>query len=58
LAIAQRWGAQCLWLGVNQHNQRAQRFYAKSGFTAGGTRTFQLGDHLESDYVMFRELRR
>lgn len=55
LATAQRWGAPRVWLGVNQANERAQRFYAKSGFTISGTRTFQLGAHLEHDYVMVCE---
>lgn len=45
-----------LWLGVNQKNQRAQRFYAKHGFTVTGTRTFQVGARREHDYVMTREL--
>ncbi len=58
LATAEHWGVRCVWLGVNQQNQRAQRFYAKSGFTIAGTRTFQLGARRESDYVMVRELRR
>ena len=35
--------AACVWLGVNQENQRAQRFYAKHGFTVSGTKTFRLG---------------
>lgn len=58
LATAAHWGARCVWLGVNQHNHRAQRFYAKSGFAIAGTRTFQLGARREDDYVMVRELRR
>lgn len=45
-------GAACVWLGVNQQNARAQRFYAKSGFEVTGTKSFRLGDSLESDYVM------
>ncbi|MCV7241984.1 GNAT family N-acetyltransferase [Mycobacterium mantenii] len=56
LAVAADWGVRCVWLGVNQENQRAQRFYLKSGFTVNGTRTFQLGADVESDYVMIREL--
>jgi ribosomal protein S18 acetylase RimI-like enzyme len=48
--------AACVWLGVNQENQRAQRFYAKHGFTVSGTKTFRLGGHLENDYVMVRPL--
>lgn len=58
LATAAGWGARRVWLGVNQHNHRAQRFYAKSGFAIAGTRTFQLGARREDDYVMVRELRR
>jgi ribosomal protein S18 acetylase RimI-like enzyme len=56
LAVATEWGARCVWLGVSRANQRAQRFYAKSGFTINGTRTFQVGDHLENDYVMIHEV--
>jgi GNAT superfamily N-acetyltransferase len=47
-------GAKCVWLGVNQLNQRAQRFYAKHGFTINGTKTFRLGAGIENDYVMVR----
>jgi GNAT superfamily N-acetyltransferase len=56
LAAATEWGAGCVWLGVNRKNQRAQQFYKKCGFTVEGTRTFRLGAHLESDYVMVRPL--
>ena len=57
LAAAADWGAACVWLGVNQKNERAQRFYTKSGFAITGTRTFQLGAHTEHDYVMTRATR-
>ena len=56
LTTAAQWGAGSVWLGVNQENQRAQRFYAKNGFKVSGTRTFQVGDRRENDYVMVREL--
>jgi ribosomal protein S18 acetylase RimI-like enzyme len=46
--------AECVWLGVNQKNQRAQRFYTKYGFTINGTKTFRLGTGIENDYVMLR----
>ncbi|MUL44797.1 GNAT family N-acetyltransferase [Mycobacterium sp. CBMA293] len=49
-------GARCVWLGVNQENQRAQRFYRKHGFEVSGTKTFQLGARTESDYVPVRPL--
>jgi ribosomal protein S18 acetylase RimI-like enzyme len=54
LDTARELGAASVWLGVNQHNQRAQRFYAKQGFTVSGTRTFALGEDIENDYVMVR----
>ncbi|MEO3757568.1 GNAT family N-acetyltransferase [Mycobacterium sp. B14F4] len=49
-------GARSVWLGVNQHNRRAQRFYAKHGFAVAGTKTFRLGAAVENDYVMVRPL--
>ena len=48
--------ARSVWLGVNQENIRAQRFYAKHGFAINGTKTFQLGDAVENDYVMVRSI--
>jgi ribosomal protein S18 acetylase RimI-like enzyme len=48
--------AKCIWLGVNQQNQRAQRFYTKHGFTINATKTFRLGTGVENDYVMVRPL--
>jgi ribosomal protein S18 acetylase RimI-like enzyme len=48
--------AKCVWLGVNQRNLRAQRFYAKHGFSINGTKTFRLGAGVENDYVMVRPL--
>jgi ribosomal protein S18 acetylase RimI-like enzyme len=46
--------ARCVWLGVNQNNQRAQRFYTKHGFSINGTKRFRLGTGIENDYVMVR----
>jgi ribosomal protein S18 acetylase RimI-like enzyme len=51
---ARRAGGQVVWLGVNQQNRRAQRFYRKHGFTISGTKTFRLGAGTESDFVMVR----
>ena len=48
-------GAASTWLGVNQQNGRANRFYEKSGVSLVGTKQFALGDRLEDDFV--RELR-
>jgi ribosomal protein S18 acetylase RimI-like enzyme len=56
LQRAEELDAKCVWLGVNQENQRAQRFYAKHGFSINGTKTFRLGAGVENDYVMVRPL--
>ena len=56
LAAARDRGAAGVWLGVNQLNERAQRFYAKSGFVRRGTKRFLVGDRYEDDYVYEREL--
>ncbi|AQX81265.1 hypothetical protein BWO91_15990 [Plantibacter flavus] len=41
-----------VWLGVNQQNARAIRFYDKSGFTVVGTKTFLVGPERHDDFVM------
>lgn len=56
LGAARERGSQGAWLGVNQLNERAQRFYGKSGFTRVGTKRFLVGDHYEDDYVFERAL--
>ncbi len=54
---AARRGARAVWLGVNQGNHRAQRFYRKHGFGTVGVRTFRLGTAVENDFVMVRPCR-
>lgn len=49
-------GATGVWLGVNEENARAQRFYAKHGFQRVGVKRFLVGDRLEDDYVLERRL--
>ena len=56
LARAGQRGAAGVWLGVNQLNERAQRFYTKSGFTRVGTKKFLVGDRYEDDFVYERRL--
>ena len=56
LDAARERGSQGAWLGVNQLNARAQRFYAKSGFHRVGTKRFLVGDRYEDDYVFERGL--
>jgi diamine N-acetyltransferase len=45
-----------MWLGTNQENERAQRFYVKHGFERVGVKRFRLGDRWEDDYVFERAL--
>jgi ribosomal protein S18 acetylase RimI-like enzyme len=45
-----------IWLGVNEHNARAIRFYESRGFRVVGTRSFRLADAVETDHVMERPL--
>jgi ribosomal protein S18 acetylase RimI-like enzyme len=49
-------GAAGIWLGVNEENERAQRFYAKSGFHRIGTKRFLVGDRWEDDFVFEQPL--
>jgi len=56
LAHATEMDGKSMWLGVNQKNRRAQRFYAKHGFVITGTKTFRVGQQIENDYVMVRQL--
>ena len=56
VAAARARGALSLWLGTNQENGRANRFYEKSGFTLVGTKKFLVGDRYEDDNVWERQL--
>jgi ribosomal protein S18 acetylase RimI-like enzyme len=47
-------GARSIWLGVNQHNARANRFYEKSGFVRVGIKKFLVGEKYEDDFVRER----
>ncbi|MGI8919340.1 MAG: GNAT family N-acetyltransferase [Pyrinomonadaceae bacterium] len=51
---AKRSGQQTLWLGVWEHNHRAQSFYRKWHFHEMGTHRFQLGDDPQTDLLMQR----
>jgi diamine N-acetyltransferase len=45
-------GYKTLWLGVWEHNTRAQAFYRKWNFREGGTHVFQLGADPQTDILM------
>lgn len=53
---AKQRGYETLWLGVWEHNHRAQAFYRKWKFSEVGTHVFQLGDDPQTDIVMQRSV--
>ncbi|HEX4443601.1 MAG TPA: GNAT family N-acetyltransferase [Galbitalea sp.] len=56
IAAASDRAAAGIWLGVNQENARANRFYEKQGFALVGTKRFLLGGNWEDDFVRERTL--
>lgn len=56
LAAAAETGAAVCWLGVNQLNVRAAKFYAKHGFEIVGTKRFLVGEVWHDDHVRARRL--
>ena len=56
LHAARERGAAGSWLGVNQENERALRFYGKHGYERVGIKRFLVGERHEDDYVLERAL--
>jgi ribosomal protein S18 acetylase RimI-like enzyme len=56
LSEARARGAAGIWLGVNEENTRANRFYEKSGFARVGAKKFLVGERWEDDFVRERAL--
>ena len=56
LEAARARGAAGSWLGVNQENGRAIRFYEKNGFVTVGEKRFLVGGRYEHDFVLERAL--
>jgi diamine N-acetyltransferase len=52
IELARQKNFKWLWLGVNQENFKAIDFYKKYGFTIFGTKSFQLGNAQDEDYLM------
>lgn len=53
---ARELGCDVMWLGVWEHNPRAQRFYERNGFSFCGTHIFQLGSDPQTDLLMRKDL--
>jgi diamine N-acetyltransferase len=56
IARAKAAGAATLWLGVWERNPRALAFYRKWGFDVVGEHTFNLGDDIQRDFMMRRDV--
>ena len=56
IARAAASGATRIWLGVWEHNVRAQQFYAREGFTRAGEHIFMLGSDPQTDWIMQRPI--
>lgn len=49
-------GHRAIYLGVWEHNHRAQSFYFRWNFRVVGSHIFQMGDDPQMDWLMEREL--
>jgi diamine N-acetyltransferase len=56
LDIARQKGKQVVWLGVWEQNHRAIDFYTRWGFEKFDETDFLLGDELQRDWLMKREV--
>jgi ribosomal protein S18 acetylase RimI-like enzyme len=52
LGLGKKQGAEILWLGVWEHNHRAQEFYKKLGFERFSSHVFMLGNDPQTDILM------
>ena len=57
LDVVRHTGHDWIWLGTNEANTRAVRFYEKYGFRIVGKRTFCVADSIECDHVLARPVR-
>ncbi|HRY10607.1 MAG: GNAT family N-acetyltransferase [Actinobacteria bacterium] len=57
LDFAAQRGHDWIWLGTNEANDRAIRFYQKYGFQIVGKRTFCVAGSIECDHVLARPVR-
>jgi GNAT superfamily N-acetyltransferase len=53
---ARKLGKRRLLLGVNDENNTAGEFYLRNGFEHAGTRSFQVGNTVCSDFILARKL--
>lgn len=56
MQFAQRQGKKYVWLGVWEKNDRAIQFYHAWGFEKVGEHDFRLGNDIQHDWIMEKEL--
>ena len=56
IAIARERKKKYAWLGVWEKNEKAIRFYKQNGFYEIGTHKFVMGEDVQTDYVMRKDL--
>lgn len=56
LEIARQGKYEWIWLGVWEHNPRAQRFYEKWGFERFSEHDFYMGDEKQTDWLLRKKL--
>jgi ribosomal protein S18 acetylase RimI-like enzyme len=54
--IAYETGKRVIWLGVWEKNERAIQFYSRWGFEKFGEHDFVLGDDLQKDWLMRKQI--
>lgn len=56
MQLAEEKKVEYVWLGVWENNKRAIAFYSKNGFQVFDRHLFQLGDDVQTDYMMKKRL--
>ena len=56
IQVAAGLGFDVIWLGVWEHNRKAIDFYNKWGFRVFGSHPFRLGDDVQTDILMMKDI--
>ena len=56
IETAQARGKRYIWLGVWEKNKKARSFYQKHGFRKIGSHPFSVGDEVQTDDIMRKDL--
>ncbi|KFY21469.1 hypothetical protein V493_07371 [Pseudogymnoascus sp. VKM F-4281 (FW-2241)] len=54
--MARKQGFKHIWLGVWEENHNAQKMYEKIGYRRVGSHDFTIGEIVQTDYIMIKEL--